>query len=371
MGFLPLCEARMGLVVARVRASASRGKRMKSCMHASCVPSWDIFPNMHPAMMHSGMYFSHMSPYMHHPGMQFMGGLPPHPSKRHAAAHGPPPHSQQLNQQVSESTACWCWKGKYVSNMRTPGNVLGGDSLLVCILELLLRPMQFTSMMGPTAPGFFSFSPTELEQKQQQLENDIVRHGGGWWTQWHVSLFWNECDASFHYERLPLVMLPTWLRRTFPVLAKRVSLILPSDILSFRFGYAWHDSLVQSQGYLFQYALYRRNDEIVACHVQYDELNKTLFGDDANALSDIKRRFIMKTPKARSPKQISFRIGSDVSNAGCWIRNSVTCPFLPLPTCAGVPNRDWMLLVLVPICRLPVPNRWPRCRLRLPTSPSI
>jgi hypothetical protein len=51
-------------------------------------------------------------------------------------------------------------------------------------------------------------------------------------------------------------------------------------------------------------------------HAMYnDDLNKTLFEDDL-AMSDSKRRFVMKTPRAKSPKQISFQIGSDLSKGG-------------------------------------------------------
>jgi hypothetical protein len=51
-------------------------------------------------------------------------------------------------------------------------------------------------------------------------------------------------------------------------------------------------------------------------HAMYnDDLNKTLFGEDLT-MSDSKRRFVMKTPRAKSPKQITFQIGSDLSKGG-------------------------------------------------------
>lgn len=51
-------------------------------------------------------------------------------------------------------------------------------------------------------------------------------------------------------------------------------------------------------------------------HAMYnDDLNKTLFGEDL-AMSDSRRRFTFKTPRAKSPKIITFQIGSDLSKGG-------------------------------------------------------
>jgi hypothetical protein len=299
------------------RRGKSTGKRNKprkknETIHHAHVPSMGHFPSMHhhPAMIHSGMYFSHMSPYMHHPGMQFMGGMPPHPGARNMPpAHAPPPLSQRVNR--IHGTAAAAGKENVSANIPTPGNVPAATPFPMH--PAVAQPNAIPSVMGPTAPGFFSFSPTVLEQKgqQEQLESETSAMAAGGPN--GMSPFFGMSATPHSTRKTPFSdadLASSYFssgRKSFFDSPKRHS--SPSD-LDMR-GMTPLSNLRDT----FANTPFTGETMKLSSPAMYNyELNKTLFGDDHNALSDIKRRFIMKTPKARSPKQISFRIGSGGSD---------------------------------------------------------
>jgi hypothetical protein len=249
--------------------------------------------NMHPGMIHSnGMaYFPHLSPYMAPPGMhpQFMSG-PPRPN---------------MTQPPGIKT-----NGK--ENSRTPGSA-------PFPMQPSAQPMGIVSSGQNSRPrenpNFFSFSPAELEeQKERQqraselLGEDPMNVAGpnGMSPFFGMNAtpastmktpFHSDTDFSSNYfssGKKSYFDSPKRPSPTYPDMRGMTPLSHLRDTFS--------NTPFTGETMKLSPAMYN------------DELNKTLFGGDEHALSDVKRRFIMKTPKARSPKQITFRIGSDLSS---------------------------------------------------------
>lgn len=246
--------------------------------------------NMYTGMNHPGMsYLARGGPYgMGHPGMQHFSMMAPAAVSK--MGHG-------LPQSIIAAS------GKENSTLKTPGSNNA---------PLSAQPMQIRSMDDRAKTrGVFSFSPADIAAaKNRQHHPDDHMHGlvapsdmspffgmSATPASTLKTPFSADTDFSSNYFSSGKKSIFDSPKRTSPAYGGMHGMT-PLSHLQDAFG---------STPFTGDMKTFSPN--------QYaDELNKTLFAEDV--MSESKRRFIMKTPKARSPKQISFQIGSDLSKGG-------------------------------------------------------
>ena len=251
--------------------------------------------NMHPSMAYSA-YFPHMSPYMApHGGMHphLMGGLPKQPNMRQ------PPGSKTNGKENSRTP------GSAAFSMEPSSQSISGTSTV-----------QDSQQIPRGNPNFFTFSPADMEKKERQkqqragelLGDDPMNIAGT-----------NGMSPFFGMNATPASTMKTPFHADTDFSSNYFSSGKKSYFDSpKRHSPSYHDmrgmTPLSHLKDTFSNTPFTGETMKLSPAMYNDELNKALFGGDEHALSDIKRRFIMKTPKARSPKQISFCIGSDLSS---------------------------------------------------------
>jgi hypothetical protein len=308
------------VVVARVPASAI-AKRDPSLLAAaphSQQQPLGALTNMHPAAMlhasNAGMgFFPHMSPYMH-PGMHLMAAAaasgPPKPMMAHSQpplSHMPPSMTKSTTTNAKENTSA-------TIATRTPGSAAFAMAQPTGIVSSMSGGAHDASRQAAAGPNFFSFSPAELEQKERQQRGELLGVGADDPMNNGMSPFFGMSATPASTMKTPFHSDTDFSSNYFSS-GKKNGAFFDSPK---RHSPAYPDmrgmTPLSHLKDTFSNTPFTGESMKLSPAMYNDELNKTLFGGDEHALSDIKKRFIMKTPKARSPKQISFRIGSDLSS---------------------------------------------------------